>query len=141
MSFEYREHVGESWIVAEAANLDESFQEGAKALFNLMVPLEQIKQIADQKVHCEAESLDMLFFEWLNQLILIKDVDGMIFSNFEVGIHKTDDLKYILNATAMGEFFDSSKHEGQVDVKAATYSELECVKTSEGYRVGCVLDI
>jgi len=141
MSFEYREHTGESWIVATGDTLEAAFGEGARALFNIMVPLDQIAQSESRSVECEAESLDRLFFEWLNELILLKDVDGLIFSSFYIKSIHQEASRWVLNGTALGEVYNSDKHESHVDVKAATFSELKCDETADGYEVGCVLDI
>ena len=141
MPFKYLDHTGESWIVASGQSLEEAFGEGAKALFNLMVPLAQIEPRESRPVTCSAESLDRLFFEWLNELIFIKDVEGLIFCKFELSPITRVEMGYTLEARVHGELFDPDIHDGHVDVKAATYSELTCEQTSEGYEGGWVHDI
>ncbi|MBI1730011.1 archease [Candidatus Acetothermia bacterium] len=141
MPFEYKDHTGETWLSATGESLEEAFSEGAKALFNIMVPIEQIEPCEEVDVSCSAGELDMLFFEWLNRLIVIKEIQGLIFSRFEIFLIKKQKREYQLNAKIWGEAFDSSKHESEVDVKAATFSELKCEKTTDGYLVECVIDI
>jgi SHS2 domain-containing protein len=141
MPFEYKDHVGETWLSASGKTLEEAFSEGAKALFNVMVPIEQIEPREEVEISCEAEALDMLFFEWLNRLIVTKEIQGLLFSRFEISSIKRPKAKYKLNAKIWGEPFDTTKHESHVDVKAATFSELKCEKTEDGYLVECVIDI
>lgn len=141
MPFEYREHTGEAWLVGTGETLEEAFAEGAKALFHLMVELAQIEPEEAIEIRCQAESQELLFVEWLNALIVQKDARGMIFSRFEIEPIEKGLTGYELVAQAWGEPFDAAKHEGLVDVKAATYAGLLCEKTMDGYRVECVVDL
>ena len=141
MPFEYREHTGEAWLVGMGETLEEAFAEGAKALFHLMVNLAQIEPRGALEIRCEAENLETLFVEWLNALIVQKDAQGMVFSQFEIDPIRKEFTSYELRAKAWGEPFDAAKHEGLVDVKAATYAGLLCEKTTRGYRVECVVDL
>jgi len=140
MPFEYREHTGEAWIVGLGKTLEEAFAEGAKALFHLMVDLDEIEAREALTIRARSDEIEKLFVEWLNALIVEKDARGLIFSRFEVSIQKTDG-GYELYGEAWGEPFDPVKHEGRVDVKAATYAGLKCEKTQAGYRIECVVDI
>lgn len=140
MPYEYRDHTGEAWLVAWGGSLEEAFAEGAKALFDLMVDVQSVEPREAVDVQLQAESLDRLFFEWLNALVLYKDSEGLVFSKFEVSIQKGNGV-YKLRAKAWGEPFDPEKHGSKVDVKAATYSGLKCEETPEGWQVECVLDI
>ncbi len=141
MPFEYREHTGEAWLVAIGKTLEEAFAEGARALFNLMVDLAHIEPQQSVEISCHSDAVDTLFVEWLNALIVQKDTQGMLFSRFEIEPIRKTAQEYELRAKAWGESFDPRKHESHVDVKAATYAGLKCEKTSEGYRVECVVDI
>ena len=91
--------------------------------------------------HALSANLEKLFFEWLNKLILIKDIEGLLFSKFEMTPIAITGSEYQLKAMAFGELYDPNKHEASVDVKAATFSELVCQETEMGFEVGCVLDI
>lgn len=141
MPFAYREHTGEAWLVGIGKTLEEAFAEGARALFNLMVDLAHIEPRQSQEISCRSDTIDKLFPEWLNALIVEKDAHGMVFSRFEIEPIRQLAQEYELRAKAWGEPFDPRKHESHVDVKAATYAGLKCEKTSEGYRVECVVDI
>ncbi len=142
MPYEYRDHTGEAWLVAWGATIEEAFAEGAKALFDLMVNVQDVEPREVVEIALEAEGLDRLFFEWLNALLVQKDSQGLVFSKFEVSISRDDgNGGYALQARAWGEPYDVEKHGSKVDVKAATYSGLRCEETPEGWRVECVVDI
>jgi SHS2 domain-containing protein len=141
MPYEYRDHTGEAWLVATGNTLEEAFADGAKALFNLMVDIENVEPRAAVEITVRAEALDMLFFEWLNALIVEKDARGLVFSKFELEPIRRLDGEYELKANAWGELYDVEKHSSKVDVKAATYSGLKCEETPEGWRAECVVDV
>lgn len=144
MPYEYRDHTGEAWLVAWDRTVEGAFAEGAKALFDLMVDLEKVEPKVAVEIAVEAETLEDLFFEWLNALIVQKDSEGLVFSRFDVRIEqrgKDGDGGYALRAKAWGEPYNPDKHGSKVDVKAATYAGLACEETPEGWRVECVVDI
>ncbi len=141
MPYEYRDHTGEAWLVATGDTLEEAFAEGAKALFDLVVNIARVEPHEAVEIAVRAEAFDKLFFEWLNALIIEKDVRGLVFSKFELEPIRKLDGECELKAKARGEPFDVEKHSGKVDVKAATYSGLKCEQTPEGWRVECVVDV
>jgi len=141
MPYKYLDHTGEAHLMATGRTLEEAFGEGAKALFDLMVDISKVEPKEGVEIEVRAEDVERLFFEWLNALIIEKDSQGLVFSRFDIeGISEADG-GYRLKARAWGEPFDSERHTSKVDVKAATYAGLRCERTSEGYRLECVVDI
>lgn len=141
MPFTYKEHTGEAWLVGMGESLEEAFAEGAKALFNLMVELERVEPRISSRIECRSHSIETLFVDWLNALILKKDAEGMVYARFEVQPLRRSAQGYQLEALAWGEAFDPAKHDPKVDAKAATYSELRLQQSEEGYQIECVVDL
>lgn len=142
MPFEYKDHTGEAWLVGIGETVEDAFAEGAKALFQLMVEIERVEANTSTGIDVRSDRLDTLFVAWLNALIVRKDVDGLVYSQFDpVQIERIDPDEYRLTATAWGEPLDPDRHEPKVDVKAATYSELRCEQTERGYEAECVVDL
>jgi len=142
MPFEYKDHTGEAWLVGIGETTGEAFAEGAKALFQLMVEIERIAPQVSTAIEVRSDRLDTLFAAWLNALIVRKDVDGLVYGEFEsLDVQQTNPDDCRLTATAWGEPLDTERHGPKVDVKAATYSELRCERTERGYEVECVVDL
>jgi SHS2 domain-containing protein len=141
MPYEYRDHTSEAWLVGLGASLEEAFSEGAKALFDLMVDIRRVEPCQAVAIHCESDSLDTLFADFLNALLVKKDAKGIVFSRFELKpiTHRAE--SFTLEGMAYGERFDPTRHESRTDVKAATYSGLSVQKMPEGYRVEAVVDL
>lgn len=141
MPYEYRDHTSEAWLVGIGASLEEAFSEGAKALFNLMVDLSRVEPRQVVAIHCESDSLETLFADFLNALIIYKDAEGLVFSCFELKPIEAREQSFVLEGQAMGERFDPTRHESRTDVKSATYAELSVQQTARGYRVEAVVDL
>ena len=139
MAYKYLEHEADVGILAIGKSLEEAFQEGAKAMFNVMVDIEGVKAKDAIEIKCKAKDIPALFIEWLNELINKRDVEEMFFSEFKVSIKKNKD--YELSGKAIGENINLSIHRVKTEVKAATYSGLKFEEKNKKYYLQCVLDI
>lgn len=134
--FETFEHKADMGIRGYGQTAEEAFENGAKALFSVMVDVESIEGKERRDIHCSADDLEILFVEWLNVLLSVADSEGLVFSRFEVKIDGGN-----LTGWAMGEELRYEKHKPVVEVKAATYHMLRVEKVKDGYVAQCVVDV
>ena len=114
-----------------------AFEQAAFAMVAIITDLEKIEPRQEVKISSMSDDDEILFVEWLNQIIYEMDNRKMLFSRFEV---KIDGGK--LTATAWGENVDYQKHELAVEVKAATYAELKVYENqNENWIAQCVVDV
>lgn len=141
MSYTYHEDVSIADIAfsAEADSLEKLLVEGAKATFETMVNLAEVKSREKRDIKLEADSPEKLFFEWIEELIYLKDADYLVFSKFEVTIKKGQ--KYFLEGTAWGEKIDPKRHTLRVDVKAITYHHFSVEQEKGKWKAFVILDI
>ncbi len=131
--------IADSAFEAEADSLEDLFQTCALATFEVMADTSTIKSQSKEEVELAAENLEELLFDWLAELIYLKDSQSILFGKFEVQIKEEEG--YRLFASVWGEPADQKKHKVRVDVKAVTYHLLE-VKQVEGKWIAkVVLDI
>ena len=102
------------------------------------IGLQTIKKEVEFKV--ESKEIDMLLFEFLEQLVIEKDANQLIFSEFKINIKELDG-KYELYAVAKGEHIDYKKHELCADVKAVTLHKFSLTKEDSRWKATMVLDI
>jgi len=136
MAYKFLEHEADVGILGIGETLEESFQESAKAMFEIMFNIKEIKQIKEITIELSADSQENLFIKFLNELIAQADIQELIFSEFKV---KIDNLT--LTCTAKGDSFNLNKYEIKTEVKAATYSGLKLYKKENKYYSQCVLDV
>ena len=115
---------------------EEAFEAAALAL--TAVVTDPWKVLPEKKVEiaCEAPDLELLLVDWLNALIYEMSTRKMLFRRFEV---KLEDGR--LQGTAWGEPIDLQRHQPAVEVKGATYAELEVKQAGDEWIAQCVVDV
>ena len=122
-------------------NLEETFIAAADAVMNAMVEdLEAIQPQDTRILNVEHEALDLLLFNFLQELIYYKDADQLLLRVRQLHI---DDGRqpYTLQAMAVGQRIDPERHHMRVDVKAVTLHYFALVQTEAGWEATVVLDI
>lgn len=141
MSYKYLEDVAVADVAFEAKgkNLEELFVSCAEALENTMADLKSINPKIKKKIKLKAETADLLLYDFLSELIYLKDAEQMLFGKFLVKIKQNKN--YELSAEIFGEKIDSKKHKLEDDVKAVTMHYYKIEKTKKGFKTQILLDI
>lgn len=121
--------------------LEELFANAAEALFSVMVDLTKVEPLQKRTFTLKSRGVEELLFDFLSELIFLKDIKRMVFSRFEVGIKTLDAERLTLNANIFGEKIDPRKHRLGVDVKGVTMHEFKVRKVKDRFRAQAVLDI
>jgi SHS2 domain-containing protein len=126
---------------AWGADLEETFVAAADAVMNAMVEnLEAIRPHDTRFLNVEDEALEMLLFNFLQELVYYKDAEQLLLRIQEV--HISDDHQpYTLQATVVGEPIDPDRHHMRVDVKAVTLHHFSLEQTEHGWEATVILDI
>ncbi len=130
---------GDAAFEAEGRTLEELFREAAVATFEVMVDTKGVEPRITREVELKNEAVDGLLFDWLSELVYLKDAEAVLFSKFNVNIKKND--AYELRTNASGENINQQKHILRSDVKAITYHMFEAKKTEENWTAMVILDI
>jgi SHS2 domain-containing protein len=101
---------------------------------------EAIEDRQRRPIRLEEQSADLLLFRLLEELIFLKDAEGLLLRVPAVRIHQKDGA-LILEAEARGEPLDPLRHHLQADVKAVTLHRLRVEQTALGWEASVVLDI
>ena len=143
MPYDYLEDIGTADIAFEATGRDlpELFTAAADATMNVMI--DNLEAIEPRETRCIAlknDAIDMLLFDFLQELIYFKDADRLLLRVREVQIDEKEDA-YSLNATTVGEPLDPARHQQRADVKAVTLHDFRVEKTEGGWKARVLLDI
>ena len=139
----FREDVAIADAAFEAwgATHEELFVAAADATTNTMAGnLEGIEDRLRRPIRLEEQSADLLLFRLLEELIYLKDAEGLLLRVPVVRIHRRDGA-LLLEAVARGEPLDQMRHDLQADVKAVTLHRLRVERTARGWEAFVVLDI
>ena len=117
------------------------FTAAADALMNVMVAdLETIRPVEEVEFRLENRALDMLLFDFLNEVIFYKDARLLLLRAEALSIIPSGN-HFTLKAVARGERLDPARHPLIVDVKAVTLHRFLVEETKDGWRSVVVLDI
>lgn len=134
--FEYFDVTADIGVKVWGVNIDEVFENTAIAVTSLMLdPLKIGKNIVKDFI-IEGNDLSSLLVNWITELLIIRDSEGILFSSFEVNV--SDDGKS-LNAKNYGDYIMGNDLE--MDIKAITYSLFKLEKLDGQYYLQFVLDI
>jgi len=141
MTFRYIEDVALADIAFEATgiSLGEMFKSAAEATFDIMVK-GKVEKKEERRIELESEKIDLLMFDWIDELIFLKDTEHLVFTDFDVDVTKDGD-KYRLHAKAYGDNIDYGKYDLMTDVKAITMHLFEVKKEGNRWTARIVLDI
>jgi len=139
--FEFLEHTADTYVAAHGKTLEEAFSNAALAMFETMTDTNKIDPQIKKNIEVEAEDEYALLYSWLEALLVKFELEGMVFSKFEVQkiVDNKDNFKLV--STIWGEKFDENKHSQKVAVKAATYHLMEIIKDIDKVTLMFLLDI
>ena len=142
MTFEFIDDITLADIAFRAwgPTLEEVFQAAARATMQVMVEdLESIRRWVVRQVEQEAESAEMLLFDFLQEIIFFKDAESLLLLPEE--IHLQGERAMRLDARLSGEEVDIHRHQPRVDVKAVTMHCFALRRKGEGWEAEVVLDV
>ena len=126
---------------AWGGTIEELFVAAADATTHTMAGnLEAIEDRQRRLIRLEEQSADLLLFRLLEELIFLKDAEGLLLRVPAVHIRRREGA-FILEAEARGEPLDPLRHRLQADVKAVTLHRLRVEQTARGWEASVVLDI
>jgi SHS2 domain-containing protein len=130
---------------ATGKTLSEMFESAGLAVTNTMIKdLKKIKQKSRKKIEIEADTLEHLLFNFLQEFIFWKDKSQMLFSKVKVKVSEPSrkNKRYSLSAALSGEKM-AKAHEKSlvVDVKAVTWHMFELKKKGDVWFCQVILDV
>jgi SHS2 domain-containing protein len=123
---------------AESTSMGGLFESCADAVTDIMVDPATLSPTDSKEVSLTSEDADRLLYDFLTELIIMKDVDSMLYTRYEVEVSQDGRN---LKAKMKGEKIDRVKHVLRNDVKAVTMHMFGILRSPEGWKATVVLDI
>ncbi|MEK6946519.1 MAG: archease [Nanoarchaeota archaeon] len=142
--YKFLEDIALADIAYEAygKNLNEVFENSALAIFELSAEVKTIKPKKKLEIKLEHEKLDNLLYDFLSEILFLKDSKYMVFKSVKVKISEDKkNKKFGLKATLEGDTINSEKQHLENDIKAITMHMFELNKIKNGYKARIVVDI
>jgi len=139
MSYKFLEDIAiaDAAFEAEGKTLSELFKSCALATFEVMVDTKKVKHKIKKKIELENKDLQDLLYDFLEELIYLKDKEALVFGKFNVKVKEG----YKLEAEVIGDKIDYKKQQLRSDVKAVTMHKFKVEKVKGKYKAMVILDI
>ena len=135
--WEHFDHGADIGVRGVGPTKEAAFEQIALALTGVLTDPTTVQSQVAVEIRCEAPTDELLVVDWLNALVYEMATRHMLFATFAVTIEGSR-----LQATAWGERVDAARHEPAVEVKGATYTELQAVRLDDGgWLAQCVVDV
>ncbi len=143
MKFRFLDKIAIADIAFEAfgKNEKEVFENSALALFEIMCDTKKISSKVKKKIRLKAESLEWLLYDFLSELVFLKDTKSLVFGKFDLEVKQKK--LFELNAVVFGEKIDYKKNSRVLrnDVKAITKHLFSLKKEKNKFTALVVPDI
>ncbi|HUH99412.1 MAG TPA: archease, partial [Nitrososphaerales archaeon] len=104
-------------FVARGDTLAHLFEASARAMTEVMVDRKTLVARVERHLELNSPTVDRLLYDFLTELIVMKDVDSLLFKDFQVSI-LPGKRGHDLTCELRGEEIDRERHALRNDVKA-----------------------
>ena len=139
--YKFLEHTADAYVAAYGKDLAKAFENAAVAMFDVMTEVEKINALTEDHVEANGDDEQELLYNWLEALLVKSEINGMLYSKFNILELNHDSSGFRLKAKIWGEKFDAERHLQKVGIKAITYHRMEIVKTPGKVTLKFILDI
>jgi SHS2 domain-containing protein len=143
MPYKFLEEIGTADIAFEATGRDLPglFVAAADATMNVMIDnLDAIEPRETRQIELSNDQIDMLLFDFLQELIYFKDAKRLLLRACETQIDRKGEV-YFLKSKVAGEQLDDIRHQQRADVKAVTLHGFSVEQRDGGWKARVLLDI
>jgi SHS2 domain-containing protein len=123
---------------AESDTVNGLFESCTMALTDIMVDPKTLHGKVTKEISLKSDDLDRLLYDFLSELIVIKDVESLLFSEIHVDVKGSGTE---LAAVLRGEPIDRVRHTLRNDVKAVTMHMFGIRQEGQEWKATVVLDI
>jgi SHS2 domain-containing protein len=137
-NYQVIEHTADIALRVRAKDLAGLFSNAALALSEISVgkiPAKGPLKKESLSIKQNADTLDELFVNWLNELLSLSSAKSLIFTGFKIKNISEGSIE------AEAEALDNASYRIEKEIKAATYHDLKIQKLAGGWQAEVILDV
>jgi len=136
-NYEILEHTADIRVKIKGKNLKDLFRNAGLAIFQISTQKlattdDKIKNLSIKQ---KADNLDELFINWLNELLSLSAVKGLIFEDLKIGKINANSIEAVVSGS------DIKNYKVNTEIKAATYHELKIEKSKSAWQAEVIIDV
>jgi SHS2 domain-containing protein len=120
------------------SDLDDLFATAVRALADVMVDPDTVPHDVERMLRLEARAIDLLFHEWISELIFLKDCEQIVVLGAAVSVRAVPPA---LTARLTGGHIDRARTVLRSDPKAITFHQFTVEPRGAGWYARVVIDI
>jgi len=137
----FKDHTADVIMEATGPTLDSCLARAGAGLFAVFAPPPSSEALIPYEIRVEASSPEELLVAWLEELLYRSEVEGVIFSTFEVELRPGPEGTSVLVARLGGRRLRPEDEPAGPSVKAVTRHQLRLGPGGEGWLAQVVLDV
>ena len=141
VGYKFLEHTTDAYVEACGRTMEEAFGYAALSLFDCMCNVNSISRSVAEEIEVTAGNELRLLYDWLEALLLKFELEGKVYSGFDVTKISKDGASLSLHAIISGEKYDRRRHGAKVEVKAVTFHRMEVLTENASVVLRFVLDL
>jgi SHS2 domain-containing protein len=121
------DHLSDAKLKVYGKNINELFENAAEGMFSVITNLDNVKKSIKKEIKIDLKGetgYEDFLIAWLEKLLYLCEVDGLLFSYFKVRDLKNSGNEKTVSAIVKGEKINLEKHEILMQIKAPTYHGL-----------------
>lgn len=131
------EHKADAGIEGRGPDMETAFAQAGLALIAVIADPDSVHPRSTHHIVCNSEDPELLFFDFINEIIFLITSEGMLFSQIDVKITGPE-----LNAQLKGEPINPDRHDPAVEIKGASFNELRVEHKNNNLWVArCIVDV
>ena len=139
--FRFLEHTSDAYVEAWGPSLEAAFANAAAGFYETMLNIQSVEPEREDEVDVEGHDEKELLYNWLESFLLKFDIDGMVYSKYEIGTISAGSTPVTLHAKIRGEKYDRRKHDAKEEIKGVTYHQMEIEKHPDKITLRFILDL
>jgi riboflavin kinase/FMN adenylyltransferase len=148
--YRYREleHTADRALWVWGEGLADLFAGAARGMYSLMADLSGLMATKWRTIELEADDLEVLLVEWLNELLYFTEVEDLLFSDFRIESISAAPVSLAGEGAAtrgaarlLAQVGAVQAPASRVYIKAATFHNLHLVKDGDGWSTEITLDV
>ena len=137
MEYEFLDHTADVCVRVFGASFSELLKNAAHALMDLIVDRQSVRSALEVPFEIQGDTKEELLIKMLGEILYLNQADKLVFKDIEI----TNVAGSRVSGMLYGEAFDALRHEPELDIKAATYHNLNIERVNDKLKADIVFDI
>ncbi len=131
------DHTADAGIAVSGGTREEFFERAAFGMFWLIASVESVAPVTLREIELRAGDLESMLVKWLSELNYLHQVEGLVFSRFEIDTLRDG----LLQGRAYGDAAGGDESRVFGEIKAVTFHGLDVIEHDGHWSATIIFDL